>query len=72
MPTRIDSEYLSGDFRCFEGEWRFDPLGDGLTRVQVEIRIDPGFPIPGRIVKMLNERVLKSSIDDRCRRLEGG
>ncbi len=69
-PNEIDSEYLEGDFNCFEGRWRFEAAGRGRTRVHLDLRIDPGLPIPGRIQKMLNDRVLKSSVEDLRRHLE--
>ena len=69
-PKEIGSEYLGGDFNCFEGRWRFEPDGGGRTRVHLDLRIDPGLPIPGLIQKMLNARVLKSSVEDLRRHLE--
>ena len=71
-PREIDSEYLGGDFRCFEGRWRFDPAGPGRTSARFDLRIDPGLPIPGRIQRMLNERVLRSAVEDLRKRLERG
>jgi ribosome-associated toxin RatA of RatAB toxin-antitoxin module len=71
-PHEIDSEYLGGDFDCFEGRWRFEPAGDGATRARFDLRIDPGLPIPGRIQRMLNDRVLRSSVEDLRARLESG
>ena len=69
-PNEIGSEYLEGDFNCFEGRWRFEPDRGGRTRVHLDLRIDPGLPIPGRIQKMLNDRVLKSSVEDLRKHLE--
>jgi ribosome-associated toxin RatA of RatAB toxin-antitoxin module len=71
-PYEIDSEYLEGDFRCFEGRWRFEPVSDRATRARFDVRIDPGLPIPGRIQRMLNERVLRSAVEDLRKRLERG
>jgi ribosome-associated toxin RatA of RatAB toxin-antitoxin module len=71
-PNEIDSEYLEGDFNCFEGRWRFDPAADGTTRARFDLRIDPGLPIPGRIQRMLNERVLRSAVEDLRKRLVRG
>ena len=71
-PNEIDSEYLRGDFKWFEGRWRFDPADDGTTRARFDLKIDPGLPIPGRIQRMLNERVLRSAVEDLRKRLERG
>ena len=70
-PNRIGSEYLRGDFRHFEGHWRFDPHGD-RTRVALSVKIDPGLPVPGPLARMINNRVLKGSVEDLRRRLERG
>jgi ribosome-associated toxin RatA of RatAB toxin-antitoxin module len=69
-PSRIDSQYLRGDFATFEGFWRFDPQPGGRTRALVDIRIDPGLRLPGRIVRLLQRRVLQSAVEDLRRHLE--
>ena len=46
-PERLGSEYLGGDLRDFSGEWRFMDLGGGRTRVELDLRIDPGRLVPG-------------------------
>src|SRR5687767_16099 len=45
-PHRIASEYLGGDFRDFSGEWRFIELEGDRTRVELDLRIDPGRFVP--------------------------
>lgn len=71
-PTEIGSEYVEGDFKCLEGRWRFESTGHDETAARFELRIDPGLPIPGRIQRMLNDRVLRSSVEDLRKRLEQG
>ncbi len=71
-PHEIDSEYLEGDFNCFEGRWRFEQAGNGTSKARFDLRIDPGLPIPGAIQRMLNERVLRSAVEDLRKRLERG
>jgi len=71
-PHRILSEYVTGDFRRFDGDWTLDDAGDGRTAARLWLRIDPGVPIPGRIVRMLHERVLRAAVDDLRERVEGG
>lgn len=63
-PNRIGSAYIEGDFRDCEGEWTFDDRGDGTTQAGFRLRIDPGRIIPRPVVKMLNSRVMKGSMDD--------
>jgi ribosome-associated toxin RatA of RatAB toxin-antitoxin module len=64
VPSRIGSVYVEGDFRDCEGEWTFDDLGDGTTEAGFRLRIDPGRIIPRPVVRMLNRRVMKGSVDD--------
>ena len=73
-PERIGSAYVEGDFRRFEGDWQLRPHGDGgaQTAARLSLRIDPGLPLPGRIVRMLHERVLRTSVEDLRKRLERG
>ena len=63
-PTRITSEYVEGDFRDCQGEWTFRDRGDGTTEGRFALRIDPGRLIPRPVAKMLNERVMKASVED--------
>lgn len=70
-PSRIDSQYLSGDFRCFEGDYELRPSGrTGPTHVRFHLRIDPGLRVPGRIARMLNEQVMGRALEDLRRRVE--
>lgn len=71
-PSEIGSDYVEGDFECLAGRWTFRPAAAGRTRARFDLRIDPGLPIPGRIQRMLNDRVLRSSVEDLRKRLERG
>jgi ribosome-associated toxin RatA of RatAB toxin-antitoxin module len=64
VPSQIGSAYVEGDFRDCEGEWTFDDLGDGTTEAGFRLQIDPGRVIPRPVVRMLNRRVMKGSVDD--------
>ncbi|HEY8583249.1 MAG TPA: SRPBCC family protein [Capillimicrobium sp.] len=68
--STITGTYVEGDFRDAWGQWTFEDLGDGTTRASFTLRIDPGFPLPGRVQKMLNDRVMKSAVEDLARRFE--
>ena len=68
-PVAIGSEYLGGDFRCFEGHYRFAETDDG-THVTFRLRIDPGLRVPRRIARMLNEAVMGRALVDLKRRAE--
>ena len=63
-PRRLASEYLGGDFRDFCGEWRFEPLGDDRTHVELDLRIDPGLYVPGFLRRAISEAVMRRALRD--------
>jgi ribosome-associated toxin RatA of RatAB toxin-antitoxin module len=63
-PHRLASEYLGGDFRDFCGEWRFDPLGDSHTRVELDLRIDPGRFVPRLLRAGIADAVMRRALRD--------
>ena len=69
-PRRLGSEYLGGDFRDFAGEWRFLPDGEGGTRVELELRIDPGRFVPGPVRGAISDAVMKRALGDLKREAE--
>jgi ribosome-associated toxin RatA of RatAB toxin-antitoxin module len=69
-PHRLASEYLGGDFRDFCGEWRFEPAGDGRTRVELDLRIDPGRFVPGPLRAAIADAVMRRALRDLKRYVE--
>jgi ribosome-associated toxin RatA of RatAB toxin-antitoxin module len=63
-PRRLASEYLGGDFRDFCGEWRFEPACDGRTRVELDLRIDPGRFVPGVLRSAIADAVMRRALRD--------
>jgi ribosome-associated toxin RatA of RatAB toxin-antitoxin module len=63
-PRRLASEYLGGDFRDFCGEWRFEPAGDGRTRVELDLRIDPGRFVPRLLRAAIADAVMRRALRD--------
>jgi ribosome-associated toxin RatA of RatAB toxin-antitoxin module len=63
-PHRVRSEYLGGDFRDFAGEWRFAPLGKHRTRVDLDLRIDPGRFVPRPIRAAISDAVMRRALRD--------
>ena len=70
-PHRIASEYLGGDFKDFTGEWRLIPNGGG-TRVELDLRIDPGRFVPGPLRGAISDAVMRRALKDLKTHLEGG
>ena len=71
-PARVWWEYVEGDIKSVEGEYRFEDLGDGVTRVTYALALDPGGFVPGPVKKVLVDGVMKGSVADFKRRVEGG
>jgi ribosome-associated toxin RatA of RatAB toxin-antitoxin module len=69
-PHRLGSEYLGGDFKNFSGEWRFVGRGDGTTRVELELEIDPGRFVPGPVKNAIREFVMTRALKDLKAHLE--
>src|SRR3954465_2135176 len=63
-PRRVASEYLGGDFRGFSGEWRFEPAGNGRTRAELDLKIDPGRFVPGPVRRAIADAVMKRALHD--------
>lgn len=70
-PQFIGSEYVSGDFRSFDGFWRFAPAATG-TQATFHLAIDPGMRLPGAMVSMLGETVMGRALRDLKNEVEGG
>jgi ribosome-associated toxin RatA of RatAB toxin-antitoxin module len=68
-PRWIGSEYLGGDFRGFEGDYR---LLDGRagTSVRFQLRVDPGLRVPAGMARMLGDAVMGRSLEDLRKRME--
>jgi uncharacterized membrane protein len=69
-PTRIWWDYVEGDAKQVQGEYRFEDLGDGTTRATYVLDIDPGGFVPGPVKKVLRDQVMKASVTDLKRHLE--
>lgn len=67
-PTRIGSRYIEGDFASMDGHWDLDETVPGRTTARLTLAIDPGLPLPGRLARKVNERVMKASVEDLSRR----
>jgi ribosome-associated toxin RatA of RatAB toxin-antitoxin module len=63
-PKVLGSDYVSGDFRDFSGEWRFGDNGDGTTTVELELDIDPGRFVPKPVRSVIREYVMTRALRD--------
>ena len=69
-PGRVWWEYVEGDIKSVEGEYRFDEVEPGLTRMSYRLTMDPGAFLPGPIKKVLVNVVMKGSVEDLKRHVE--
>ena len=69
-PSRMWWDYVEGDVRSVEGEYRFDEVAPGVTRMTYRLTMDPGAFLPGPIRKVLVNVVMKGSVEDLKRRVE--
>jgi ribosome-associated toxin RatA of RatAB toxin-antitoxin module len=71
-PSRITWDYVDGDVKDVDGEMTLEDQGDGTTLVTYRLALDPGVWLPGPILKVLNDQVMKGSVEDLKRRVEAG
>jgi uncharacterized membrane protein len=71
-PHRIAWEYLGGDVKDVDGELVLEDRGDGTTLATYSLALDPGVWMPGPLQKVLNDQVMKGSVEDLKRRVEDG
>jgi ribosome-associated toxin RatA of RatAB toxin-antitoxin module len=69
-PRRLASEYLGGDFRSFDGEWRFAALPGGRTRAELDLKLDPGRFVPGPVRTLISDAVMRRSLADLKKHVE--
>ena len=69
-PHLITWDYVEGDVREIEGEFALEDHGDGTTMATYTLTIDPGVWMPGPLAKMLNDQVMRRSVEDLKTRVE--
>ncbi|MEA2467749.1 MAG: hypothetical protein QOJ57_1875 [Thermoleophilaceae bacterium] len=69
-PHRIAWDYVEGDVKDVDGEYVLEDLGDGTTLATYSLALDPGVWLPGPLQKVLNDQVMKGSVEDLKRRVE--
>jgi uncharacterized protein YndB with AHSA1/START domain len=70
-PHRISWDYVSGDVKDVDGEFVLEDHGDGTTLATYSLALDPGVWLPGPLQKVLRDQVMKGSVEDLKRRVEG-
>lgn len=70
-PHEVSWDFVEGDPKHVEGEFRFEDQGDGTTLATYTLRLDPGVWLPGPIAKVLRDQVMKRAVDDLKEHLSG-
>jgi ribosome-associated toxin RatA of RatAB toxin-antitoxin module len=71
-PGLITWDYVDGDVKDVDGEMTLEDQGDGTTLVTYRLALDPGVWLPGPLLKVLNDQVMKGSVEDLKKRVEAG
>lgn len=69
-PFLITWDFLGGDVKEITGEYRFEERGDDTTLATYVVALDAGVWLPGPVARVLNNQVMKRSVDDLKRRVE--
>ena len=69
-PGWIGWDYVEGDVKDVDGEMVLEDRGDGTTLATYSLALDPGVWLPGPLQKVLNDQVMKGSVEDLKRRVE--
>lgn len=69
-PDSIAWTAVSGDVEKIDGAYRFEPAGDA-TKVTYDYAIEPGFSVPGFLVKQGVKMMVSSALNDLKARAEG-
>jgi uncharacterized membrane protein len=70
-PEWIGWEYVEGDVKDVSGEFVLEQADDGVTLATYRLGLDPGVWLPGPVMKILRDQVMKGAVDDLKRRAEG-
>jgi ribosome-associated toxin RatA of RatAB toxin-antitoxin module len=70
-PHRIWWDYLGGDVKNVEGEYRFEERVDGTTLATYSVGLDAGVWMPGPVRTLLTDQVMKRSVQELKQRAEG-
>jgi uncharacterized membrane protein len=63
-PGWIGWSYVEGDVKDVNGEFVLDQADDGVTLATYRLELDPGVWLPGPVMKVLRDQVMKGAVDD--------
>lgn len=71
VPDSLSWELAGGDLKELAGSYTFDEFDD-VTEVTYQVRIDPGFPVPGIIRRQAQKQIATGALKELKRRVESG
>jgi ribosome-associated toxin RatA of RatAB toxin-antitoxin module len=69
-PDSFSWDLVGGDVKELSGSYGFDEFED-VTEVTYELRIEPGFPLPGFMKRQAERQIMKGALEDLKKRVEG-
>ena len=63
-PHRIGMQFVEGPFRSLAGEWRFTPLGDEGSKVELTLDFEISNPLTGLALRMGFQKLADRMVDD--------
>ncbi len=60
----ITYHQIAGDLKKFEGQWRFEPEGQGQTRISLSVDFDLGIPMISGLLDPVARLVVKRNCED--------
>ena len=67
-PSRIRVELEDGPFRHLEGDWHFEPAGDGGCRVALDLEFEFAGRFLGALIGPIFNQIASTLVDSFCRR----
>lgn len=67
-PRHIHLSMIEGPLRSLEGDWRFQPYGDGGCRIDLELEFQPRNRLLGIATSLAFQRLADRMVEDFCAR----
>jgi ribosome-associated toxin RatA of RatAB toxin-antitoxin module len=68
-PGSFSWHLVEGDIKELEGTYSFDEFED-VTEVTYEMKVDPGFPVPGFLKRQAEKQIARGALEDLKKRVE--
>jgi ribosome-associated toxin RatA of RatAB toxin-antitoxin module len=69
-PDHLSWRSVAGDVKLIDGEYTFEEIGDGTTRMTYSVDIDPGMFVPGPVKNMLKTVTVRNAVRELKGRVE--